>query len=229
MNTAWLKENWWKVLLIAGVIALAVTLFLLSSTIAKKAESNPIVTPQDGEQKNPIATITLESGEEIRIELYPDKAPNTVYSFISLANSGFYDGVIFHRIINDFIIQGGDPKGTGRGGPGYTIPGEFKVNKFEQNDLSHTPGVISMARQELYYNSAGSQFFIVVGKADFLDRKYAAFGKTADQESLDVCMKLAEQETGKGDRPLEPPVMKTVRVETFGIQYPEPEKLSVSK
>ncbi len=172
---------------------------------------------------NPIVTITMETGEEIKVELYPDKAPNTVNNFIALANNGFYDGVILHRIIKGFVLQGGDPNGTGMGGPGYSIKGEFAKNGFVGNDISHTPGVISMARSQMP-NSVGSQFFLVVGEATFLDNDYAAFGKTPDQDSLDICLKLAQVPTGMQDRPVNPPVMKSVRVDTMGKKYPAPEK-----
>lgn len=174
--------------------------------------------------KNPIATITMENGEEIKIELYPKIAPQSVYNFISLSNSGFYDGLILHRVIQGFVLQGGDPDGTGMGGPGYSIEGEFKSNGHD-NDISHTEGVISMARAASY-NSGGSQFFLVVGDARFLDGDYAAFGKTVDSASTDVCMEMSTIKTGAQDRPLEPPVIATIRVETFGVEYPEPTKLN---
>lgn len=173
--------------------------------------------------KNPIATIAMESGEEVKLELYPKIAPQSVYNFISLANSGFYDGLILHRVIQGFVLQGGDPDGTGMGGPGYTIQGEFKSNGHE-NDISHTEGVISMARSASY-NSGGSQFFLVVGDARFLDGDYAAFGKTVDSASTDICMGLSTIKTGAQDRPLDPPVIATISVETFGVEYPEPTKL----
>ncbi len=176
--------------------------------------------------KNPIVTITMEDGSKIKVELYPDKAPNTVCNFISLVNKQFYDGVVFHRIIDRFMIQGGDPEGTGRGGPGYMIKGEFANNGFKANDIKHTEGVISMARSRLM-DSAGSQFFIMVGAAPHLDGDYAAFGKVVDEDSLAVVKKLAKVPVGgfNGDAPLEPPVMKTVTVETFGYEYPEPNKI----
>lgn len=174
--------------------------------------------------KNPIATITMENGEEIKLELYPKVAPQSVYNFISLANGGFYDGLIFHRVIQGFVLQGGDPDGTGMGGPGYSIEGEFKSNGHE-NDISHTEGVISMARSASY-NSGGSQFFLVVGDARFLDEDYAAFGNTVDSASTDICMEMSTIKTGAQDRPLEPPVIATIRVETFGVEYPEPNKLN---
>ncbi|MEX1377450.1 MAG: peptidylprolyl isomerase [Eubacteriales bacterium] len=174
--------------------------------------------------QNPIATITLESGDVIKLELYPQVAPQTVCNFISLANSGFYDGVIFHRIIQGFVLQGGDPNGTGMGGPGYSIEGEFSSNGHE-NDIAHTEGVISMARAASY-NSGGSQFFLVVGDARFLDGDYAGFGKTVDEASTEVCMQLSLVPTGAQDRPIDPPVIKSITVDTFGYDYPEPTKLN---
>lgn len=174
--------------------------------------------------QNPIATITMKNGDTIRIELYPEKAPNTVKSFISLANSGFYSGVIFHRVVKNFVIQGGDPTGTGRGGPGYCIPGEFAANGFSQNDISHVPGVISMARAQSM-NSGGSQFFIVTGNALFLDGQYAAFGKVMDEESMNAVEKIHSAPTDFTDRPLAPMEMASVTVETFGVDYGTPETL----
>ena len=164
---------------------------------------------------NPIVTITMENGESIKVELYPEVAPNTVRNFISLANKGFYDGLIFHRVIRGFMIQGGCPQGTGTGGPGYNIKGEFAQNGF-QNNLSHDPGVISMARA-MHPDSAGSQFFIMHEKSPHLDGAYAAFGKVT--EGMDVVNKIAETATDFRDRPLEPQKMKSVTVETFGETY----------
>jgi peptidyl-prolyl cis-trans isomerase B (cyclophilin B) len=177
---------------------------------------------------NPEATITMDDGSQIKLELYPDKAPETVNNFIALASSGFYDGLTLHRIIAGFMIQGGDPKGTGYGGPGYTIKGEFSKAGYKNNDLKHTPGVLSMARNgDPYYDTAGSQFFITVGDATFLDGGYAAFGKVMDDESLNVCMGLAKLEVGgpSGDKPKNPPKIRDVVVNVFGEQYPEPQKI----
>jgi peptidyl-prolyl cis-trans isomerase B (cyclophilin B) len=170
--------------------------------------------------QNPIVTITMENGDVMKAELYPEIAPNTVNNFISLIKKGFYDGVIFHRVIRGFMLQGGDPEGTGAGGPGYEIKGEFSHNGF-QNDLKHTPGVLSMART-MIPDSAGSQFFIMHQAAPHLDGEYAAFGKIT--EGMDVVNRIAEEPTDFRDRPLEDQVMKTVTVETFGVDYPEPEK-----
>ena len=168
----------------------------------------------------PVVTITMGDGSVIKAELYPQTAPNTVNNFISLVKKGFYDGVIFHRVINGFMIQGGDPKGTGTGGPGYSIRGEFSANGFA-NQLKHTPGVLSMART-MMPNSAGSQFFIMHKNSPHLDGQYAAFGKVI--EGMDVVNAIAETDTDRFDRPLQPQVMQTVTVETFGVDYPEPEK-----
>lgn len=169
--------------------------------------------------QNPIITFEMENGDIMKAELYPQVAPNTVNNFISLVNKGFYDGLIFHRIINSFMIKGGDPEGTGMGGPGYGIKGEFAQNGFA-NDLKHTAGVLSMARS-MMPNSAGSQFFIMHKDAPHLDGAYAAFGKII--EGMDVVNKIAEVATDYSDRPMEDQRMKTVTVETFGVDYDEPE------
>ncbi len=170
---------------------------------------------------NPIVTITMEDGSVMKAELFPEIAPNTVNNFISLIKKGFYDGVCFHRVIPGFMIQGGDPEGTGMGGPGYEIKGEFTMNGF-QNDLKHSAGVLSMART-MVPDSAGSQFFIMHADSPHLDGQYAAFGKIT--EGLDVVDKIATVRTNFSDKPLTPQVMKTVTVETFGVDYPEPEKV----
>lgn len=170
--------------------------------------------------KNPIITITMENGDVIKAELYPEIAPNTVNNFISLVQKGFYDGLIFHRVIRGFMIQGGCPQGSGMGGPGYTIRGEFSGNRFP-NDLKHTEGVLSMARA-MHPDSAGSQFFIMHKNSPHLDGSYAAFGKVI--EGMDVVNRIAEEDTDYSDRPLDEQKMKTVTVETFGETYPEPEK-----
>ena len=169
--------------------------------------------------QNPIITFEMENGDIMKAELYPQVAPNTVNNFISLVNKGFYDGLIFHRVINSFMIQGGDPEGTGMGGPGYGIKGEFAQNGFA-NDLKHTAGVLSMARS-MMPNSAGSQFFIMHKDAPHLDGAYAAFGKII--EGMDVVNKIAEVATDYSDRPMEDQRMKTVTVETFGVDYDEPD------
>ena len=169
---------------------------------------------------NPIITITMENQDVIKAELYPEIAPNTVNNFISLVKKGFYNGLIFHRVIYGFMIQGGCPDGTGMGGPGYSIKGEFAQNGFA-NDLKHTAGVLSMARA-MHPDSAGSQFFIMHKNAPHLDGSYAAFGKVI--EGMEVVNRIAEEETDYSDRPLEAQVMKKVTVETFGETYEEPEK-----
>ncbi len=169
---------------------------------------------------NPIVTVKMKEGDLFKIELYPEIAPNTVNNFISLVNKGYYNGLIFHRVIEGFMIQGGDPKGTGMGGPGYTIKGEFSKNGFK-NNLKHTRGVISMARS-MMPNSAGSQFFIMHQNAPHLDGQYAAFGKVI--EGMEVIDKIAAVPTDYSDRPLEDRVMESVSVETFGVDYPEPDK-----
>lgn len=169
---------------------------------------------------NPIVTFEMENGDIMKAELYPEIAPNTVKNFVSLVNKGYYDGLIFHRVIRGFMIQGGCPDGTGMGGPGYQIKGEFSQNGFE-NNLAHDPGVLSMARA-MHPDSAGSQFFIMHEKSPHLDGAYAAFGKIT--EGMDVVNKIAETPTSWGDKPMEPQVMKKVTVETFGEVYEEPEK-----
>lgn len=171
--------------------------------------------------KNPIVTITMKNGDMIKAELYPETAPNTVNNFISLIQKNFYDGLIFHRVINGFMIQGGDPEGTGMGGPNYSIKGEFSQNGF-QNDLKHTEGVLSMARS-MMPDSAGSQFFIMHRDSPHLDGGYAAFGKVI--EGLEAVNRIAETATDHSDKPLEDQVMQRVTVDTFGVEYPEPEKL----
>ena len=170
--------------------------------------------------QNPVVTIEMENGSVIKAELYPQVAPNTVNNFISLVKKGFYDGVIFHRVISGFMLQGGDPDGTGMGGPGYSIKGEFTQNGFK-NDLKHTEGVLSMARS-MMPNSAGSQFFIMHKDAPHLDGAYAAFGKVT--EGMDVVNKIAEERTDYSDRPLKTQKIKSMTVDTFGVEYPEPEK-----
>ncbi|MBQ1172435.1 MAG: peptidylprolyl isomerase [Lachnospiraceae bacterium] len=171
--------------------------------------------------QNPIVTITMENGDVMKAELYPEIAPISVNNFISLIKKGYYDGLIFHRVIRGFMIQGGCPEGTGMGGPGYSIKGEFSQNGFK-NDLKHTEGVLSMARS-MMPNSAGSQFFIMHKTSPHLDGAYAAFGKIT--EGMDVVNKIAETPTDYSDRPLEDQKIKSMTVDTFGIDYPEPEKM----
>lgn len=170
---------------------------------------------------NPIVTFEMENGDIMKAELYPEIAPNTVNNFISLVQNGFYDGLIFHRVIRGFMIQGGCPDGTGMGGPGYTIKGEFSQNGFA-NDLRHTEGVLSMARA-MHPDSAGSQFFIMHKNSPHLDGAYAAFGKVT--EGMDIVNKIAETATDYSDRPLEEQKMKKVTVDTMGVEYPAPERV----
>ena len=171
--------------------------------------------------KNPVVTITMMNGDKMVAELYPDIAPVSVNNFISLINKGYYDGLIFHRVIKGFMIQGGCPDGTGMGGPGYTIKGEFAQNGFE-NNLKHTEGVLSMARA-MHPDSAGSQFFIMHKTSPHLDGAYAAFGKVI--EGMDVVNAIAETATDWNDRPLEEQKIKSISVDTFGVDYPEPLKM----
>ncbi|MBA4700698.1 MAG: peptidylprolyl isomerase [Ruminococcus sp.] len=170
---------------------------------------------------NPIVTFEMENGNIMKAELYPEIAPNTVKNFVSLVNKNFYDGLKFHRVINGFMIQGGCPDGTGMGGPGYTVKGEFSQNGFE-NSLLHDEGVLSMARS-MHPDSAGSQFFIMHKKSPHLDGAYAAFGKIT--EGMDIVNQIAETATDYSDKPLEPQVLKKVTVDTFGEDYEEPERV----
>ena len=170
---------------------------------------------------NPIVTITMENGDVMKAELYPEVAPISVNNFISLVKKGFYDGLIFHRVIKGFMIQGGCPDGIGTGGPGYSIKGEFAMNGVK-NDLKHTEGVLSMARA-MHPDSAGSQFFIMHKAAPHLDGSYAAFGKIT--EGMDVVNKIAETKTDYSDRPVEEQKIKSITVDTVGVEYPEPEKM----
>ena len=171
---------------------------------------------------NPIVTFEMEDGKTFKAELYPDKAPNTVNNFLSLVKKGFYDGLIFHRVISGFMIQGGDPNGTGTGGPGYRIKGEFSGNGFKKNDISHKRGVLSMARAQ-NPDSAGSQFFVMHADADYLDGEYAAFGAVV--EGMDTVDGIASVRTDWGDRPYEEQKIKKATAETLGQEYPEPETL----
>ena len=190
--------------------------------------SNRAIANFDGEYEEannmqlPVAFITMESGAVIKAELYPEKAPETVNNFIYLANQKqFYDGLIFHRVIRDFMIQGGCPEGTGKGGPGYTIKGEFAANGFTQNNIAHVPGVLSMARLAFPYDSAGSQFFICVEDCPHLNGQYAAFGMVV--EGMETVYEISETPTGVLDKPQEPQVIRSVRVDTRGVDYPIPE------
>ena len=210
------------------IIALLLGLMMLCSlACAKEATSAPAAEKTETKEEtnvdntHPTATITMKDGGVIELELYPEIAPESVKNFISLSNSGFYDGLIFHRVIAGFMIQGGDPDGKGTGGPGYCIKGEFSANGVK-NDLSHLRGVISMARAQPF-DSAGSQFFICHADSQFLDGQYAAFGKVTS--GLDVVDRIAKTTTDSRDKPYKDQIMETVRVETWGVEYGEPEKL----
>ena len=210
------------------IVLLLAALMLLSLACAKgskapAAASNTTATKEDTnvDKSHPIATLTMKDGGVIQLELYPEVAPQSVKNFISLANAGFYDGLIFHRVIPGFMIQGGDPNGKGTGGPGYSIKGEFKANGVE-NNISHERGVLSMARAQAY-DSAGSQFFIMHQDYPSLDGLYAAFGRAIS--GMDVVDKIANTTTDSKDKPYKDQVMATVRVETWGVEYGEPEKL----
>ncbi len=223
-------KNMLRVVFVAVMVCLTALSFGGCEKKGKRAEGpieDHFSIEKDYEGENPVAKIEVSGYGNIYIELYPDVAPNTVNNFISLANSGFYDGVVFHRVIENFMIQTGDPEGTGMGGPGYTIPGEFSDNGFK-NELAHKRGVISMARMGMDYNgvkaydSAGSQFFIVHKDSPSLNRQYAAFGQVIS--GMDVVDAIAESETDSNDRPVKDIVMEKVLVETFGKTYEEPIK-----
>lgn len=210
------------------IIALMTTVMLAGCGDKNRTESSSGAESSTVSQQNvpdpnashPIVTIEMDNGKVIKAELYPEVAPNTVNNFISLIKQGFYDGTIFHRVIPGFMIQGGDPEGTGMGGPDYSIAGEFTSNNY-QNDLKHTRGILSMARSN-NPDSAGSQFFIMVADSPHLDDDYAAFGKVT--EGMDVVDEIVNLETGANDRPKDVPTMKKVTVDTLGVDYPEPEK-----
>ena len=214
------------VLLLAALLLLSLacakgTAEQSAKTDAPAAEEKDTKEETNVDKTHPIVTITMKDGGQIQLELYPDVAPESVKNFISLANSGYYDGLIFHRVILGFMIQGGDPDGRGTGGPGYSIKGEFAANGVK-NDISHVRGVISMARAKPF-DSAGSQFFIVQADSTYLDGQYAAFGRVTS--GLDVVDKIAKTTTDRNDKPYKDQVMETVRVETWGVEYGEPEKL----
>ena len=198
-------------------IVILMCIALLITSIGCTSTQQPKTSPT-GESKNPIVTIEMENGDKIKVELYPDIAPNTVNNFISLINKGKYDGLIFHRVIPGFMIQGGDPAGNGTGGPGYGIKGEFSSNNFK-NDLKHTRGVISMARSQ-HPDSAGSQFFIMVDNKTHLDGEYAGFGKVI--EGMEAVDKIVAVQQNAQNKPLKDQKMKKVTVETFGKKYDEP-------
>jgi peptidyl-prolyl cis-trans isomerase B (cyclophilin B) len=216
-------SRWKKTTAVSLVFAML--LIVVSGCVRPASNAAQPSVPAPPEGPNPVATIEMQDGQKIVIELYPEIAPNTVYNFISLANKGFYDGLIFHRVIPGFMIQGGDPNGNGSGGPGYAIKGEFTSNG-HKNHLKHTRGVISMARGD-NLDSAGSQFFIMLADADHLDNAYASFGKVT--EGMDVVDGIAAQQIGEGDKPVTDQVMKKVTVDTHGLEYPEPVKITEQK
>jgi peptidyl-prolyl cis-trans isomerase B (cyclophilin B) len=199
-----------------GALLLAGALLLILKLTEPKAPEEP--------DPNPVATITMSDGAQMRFELYPDKAPNTVANFISLANGGKYNNRQFFRVVAGVLIQGGDPEDNGTGGPGYTIKGEFSENGFKGNDISHLRGTISMARQS-GYDTAGSQFFIMQGSYSEYDGKYAAFGRAADEQTLSVLDAIAAQPTDSNYLPLTRQVIRSVSVDTFGVDYGEPQKI----
>jgi peptidyl-prolyl cis-trans isomerase B (cyclophilin B) len=211
-----------KVFVMIFIMILSISFFGCSSNSSSSSSVNKgtVYSSKPKNSKDPIVTIEMEDGAKITIELYPDVAPNTVKNFISLTEKGFYNGLIFHRVIPNFMIQGGDPQGTGMGGPGYSIKGEFKANGVV-NDLKHERGVISMARFDSF-DSAGSQFFIMVAAAPTLDGQYAAFGKVLN--GMDEVDKIVNVSRDGNDKPLKDEKMKKVSVETFGIKYGDVEK-----
>lgn len=198
--------------------AMTIALLSLVGCSSNNKENNTNIS----QENLPTATISIKDFGDVEVELYPDVAPNTVNNFISLANDGFYDGTTFHRVIKDFMIQGGDPDGNGTGGPGYSIKGEFTNNGF-QNDLAHTEGVISMARNYLP-DSAGSQFFIMTSTSPHLDGEYAAFGKVTD--GMDVVREIENTETDSSDMPVNTVTIESVKVDTKGVTYDSPEKIA---
>lgn len=200
---------------LASILAGALALVGCSSN---ESSVDEVRTPP---KELPVATIVFKDFGTVEAELYPHVAPNTVNNFIELSNSGFYDGLTFHRIIKDFMIQGGDPDGTGMGGPGYSIKGEFTKNKFK-NDLAHTEGILSMARSQSK-DSAGSQFFIVTKDASHLDGQYASFGKVT--KGMDIIHEIENVETGANDKPVKDVVIKSIKVDTKGVEYPAPDKM----
>ena len=208
-----------KKIILAATVCTAIIAAMGCTKNESSKESNDDSIVESGEL--PIATIVVKDYGTIEAELYPSKAPNTVNNFISLANSGFYDGLTFHRIIDGFMIQGGDPEGNGTGGPGYSIAGEFSSNGYTENDLKHTDGVLSMARARSK-DSAGSQFFIMVGDYNSLDGEYAAFGKVIS--GLDIVKNISKVATDNNDKPKKEVVIESITVDTKGVNYPEVEK-----
>lgn len=212
-----MRKNLRKVALLIGVLSLGLMIGCSKSGSKKEATNEPLEPPKE----LPIASIKIKDYGTIEAELYPHLAPNTVNNFIELSNNKFYDGLIFHRVVNDFVIQGGDPEGTGMGGPGYAIAGEFENNGF-RNDIKHEAGVLSMARSQ-HPDSAGSQFFIVTKDAFNLDKEYAGFGKVI--KGMDIVDKINTVEVGNMDKPKENIIIESISVDTKGIEYPEAKKI----
>ena len=218
-----MKKVFKKGAVLVGISAMLISLVgCTNNNTSGQKNDEEIETTVESTGELPIATIKIKDFGTIKAELYPDKAPNTVNNFISLANSGFYDGLIFHRVIKGFMNQGGDPDGVGTGGPGYSIKGEFSNNGYTNNDLKHTAGVLSMARAN-DPDSAGSQFFIMAEEASYLDGDYAAFGKVI--EGMDVVNDINSVQTNSNDKPLKDVVIESITVDTKGIDYKEPEKI----
>ncbi len=205
---------------VLSVIILS-SIFVIGCSKESDEKKEFVNKPLDPPKELPIATIKVKDYGTIEAELYPHLAPNTVNNFIELSNKGFYDGLIFHRVVKDFVIQGGDPEGTGMGGPGYSISGEFENNGFK-NDISHEKGVLSMARSQ-HPDSAGSQFFIVTKESKNLDKEYAAFGKVI--KGMDIVDKINNVEVGKNDKPVKNIVIESIRVDTKGVDYKPAEKI----
>ena len=218
-----MKRIFKKGVILIGISAMIIGIVGFTDKKTTNNDNNEVVgTTVESSGELPIATIVVKDFGTIKAELYPDKAPNTVNNFISLSNSGFYDGLIFHRVIKGFMNQGGDPDGIGTGGPGYSIKGEFSNNGYTNNDLKHTAGVLSMARSG-DPDSAGSQFFIMADTAKHLDGEYAAFGKVT--EGMDVVEAINSVETDRNDKPLNDVVIESITVDTKGVNYKEPEKV----
>lgn len=218
-----MKRIFKKGVILIGISAMIIGIVGCTDKKTTNNDNNEVVgTTVESSGELPIATIVVKDFGTIKAELYPDKAPNTVNNFISLSNSGFYDGLIFHRVIKGFMNQGGDPDGIGTGGPGYSIKGEFSNNGYTNNDLKHTAGVLSMARSG-DPDSAGSQFFIMADTAKYLDGEYAVFGKVT--EGMDVVEAINSVETDRNDKPLNDVVIESITVDTKGVNYKEPEKV----
>ena len=215
-----MKKIWTNV---SNYLILGALLFMLTGCSQGKVNTSNVGAEAKVMETNPIATMIIKDYGTITLELYPEMAPNTVNNFTTLANEGFYDGLTFHRVIKDFMIQGGDPDGIGSGGPGYSIAGEFSKNGFTQNTLSHTKGVISMARTNMP-DSAGSQFFIMSADGTYLDGQYAAFGKVTS--GIEIVEAIEKVETNSSDKPVKDVVIESIRVDTNGVEVPEVVKIT---